>query len=148
MEGRLPVIERYGNGTVLLLDESARERFAVAVGYDERDGSYEALRRHDDLLLAVADAIDASGCEHVVGHQVAALLAADCTAIEQSAVWWCRGDVAEAIEAEGADPDDALVDDILDDIGRMEPWRDDAVARGRDLLEATARFAVGVRGLA
>ena len=99
-------------------------------------------------MLAVADAIAASGCEHVLGRQVAALLAADCTAIEQSAVWWGRGDVAEAIEAEGADPDDALIDDILDDVGRMESWRDGAVARGRDLLEATARFAVGVRGLA
>lgn len=148
MEGRLPVVERYGNGTVLLLDEGAEGRFVVALEYDERDGSYGSQRRHDDLLLAVADAIAASGCEHVLGRQVVALLAADCEAVEQSAVWWGRGDVAEVIEAEGADPDDALIDDILDDVGRMESWRDDAVARGRDLLEATARFAVGVRGLA
>lgn len=65
------------------------------------------------------------------------LLTADAEALEDSAIWWSRGDLAIALEDHGIDPDDELIDDLAKRLDNMRDWRDEVYNLGkRTITEA------------
>ena len=67
-----------------------------------------------------------------------AYFAANPRIIEESAIWWERGDFARALEEAGIAPSDIDIDVLIDRCRSMKGWLDRAIEDGNEMIDDEA----------